>query len=258
MTATRLSVMTAVLAGLLSTGSVLAQHEGHEGHAGHDQAPAAKTPARVGDAYPFATCPISGKQLGTMGDPVVKVYEGREVRYCCGGCPKKFEKDLQQSLAKLDAKIAADQGPIYPLKTSLVTGKDLPEKPFEFVYGNRLIRLGAEQERAEFAKAPAKYLATLDQAVVGAQGKGYPLKECPVSGEKYGGDMGDPIDLVVAGRLVRVCCKDCKKDVEKDPAKFIGLVDAARKGEKPATHEGHEQHKGQEGHGGKDAGHGHE
>ena len=173
-----------------------------------------------------------------MGDPVVKVYDGREVRYCCGGCPKKFEKDLQQSLAKLDAKIAADQGPIYPLKTSLVTGKDLPEKPFEFVYGNRLIRLGAEQERAEFDKAPAKFLAALDKAVVMAQAKDYPLKECPVSGEKLG-EMGKPIDVVIAGRLLRLGCKDCKADVEKDPAKFVAVIDAATKHHQSEGHVGH-------------------
>jgi len=233
--------VTAPLMALLASGVALAQHEGHGGHTGHEaprSAPPTKQPARVGDAYPFATCPISGKQLGTMGDPVVKVYDGREVRYCCGGCPKKFEKDLQQSLAKLDAKIAADQGPIYPLKTSLVTGKDLPEKPFEFVYGNRLIRLGAEQERAEFDKAPAKFLAALDKAVVMAQAKDYPLKECPVSGEKLG-EMGKPIDVVIAGRLLRLGCKDCKADVEKDPAKFVAVIDAATKHHQSEGHVGH-------------------
>ena len=30
--------------------------------------------------------------------------------------------------------------------------------------------------------------------------------------------MGKPIDLVVEGRLVRLCCNMCKKSFAKDPA----------------------------------------
>lgn len=212
------------------------QHDAHQPKDTDKHVTPAKADARVGDPYPLATCPITGKKLGSMGDPVIKVYDGREVRYCCSGCPGKFEKDLPGSLAKLDEKIIRDQASLYPLTTSVVTGKDLPAaptKPYEFVYGNRMIRLGAESEKADFLKDPKKYLAALDKAAIEQQSKDYPLKTCPVSKEKLGGDMGDPVDLVVAGRLVRLCCKDCGKDVEKDPAKFIAMIDAARKGEKP-------------------------
>jgi len=194
---------------------------------------AAEPGKRVGDPYPLDTCPITAKKLGTMGDPVTKVYDGREVRFCCPACPPKFEKDQAANLAKIDGKIIKDQAALYPLKTSLVTGKDLPVKPYEFVYGNRLIRLGAEGEKADFIKDATKHLAALDKAVVEQQGKDYPLKTCPVSKEELGGDMGKPVDMVVAGRLVRLCCKGCKEDVEKDPAKFIALVDEARKAKDP-------------------------
>jgi hypothetical protein len=140
-------------------------------------------------------------------------------------------------MATLDAKIVKDQSPLYPLKSSVVTGKDLPEKPVDFVYANRLVRLGAESEKAAFLKDAKKHLAALDKAVVEKQGKEYPLAKCPVSGEALGGDMGAPVDTVVAGRLVRLCCSSCLKAVEKDPAKYIAMVDAAQKGEKakPAT-----------------------
>ena len=247
----RLTASVPILAALLIAGAVVAQHEGHEGHEGHDKAPAkTEAPARIGDAYAFDTCPISGKKLGSMGDALVKLYDGREVRYCCGGCPKKFEKDLVASFAKLDALIIKDQMALYPLKTSVVTGKDLPKKPTDFVYGNRLIRVGSDKEKAEFEKTPGKFFVTLDKAVVAAQGKDYVLKECPVSDEEFGGEMGKPVDLVVAGRLVRVCCKDCKGDVEKAPSKFVGLVDAAlkskmKKGE--ADHSKGHDHKGDSG-----------
>jgi YHS domain-containing protein len=187
---------------------------------------------RVGDLYALDTCPISGKKLGTMGSPVVKTYDGREVRFCCDACPPKFEKDQAASMAKVDEKITKDQSPLYPLKTSVVTGKALPDKSYEFVYGNRLIRLGAESEKADFLKDPKKYMADLDKAVIASQGKEYPLKTCMVSKEELGGDMGAPVDKVVAGRLIRMCCKDCKKDVEEDPAKFVAMVDDARKASK--------------------------
>lgn len=196
-------------------------------------APSAAQPdgKRVGEAYPLTTCPISGSKLGSMGDPIVKVYDGREVRFCCKSCPPKFEKDIAKSMAKLDEAIMKDQGSLYPLKTSVVTGKDLPEKPFEFVFGNRLVRLGGEGERADFLKDSKKYIGELDKAVIAAQGKDYPLKTCPVSNEELGG-MGTPVDVVLGGRLIRLCCKSCKKDVESDPTKFIAMIDEARKEKK--------------------------
>jgi hypothetical protein len=230
---TRLHSSFAAFAALaFGAGSALAQHEHKDTtqpkHHEETAAPA-KGDKRVGDPYPLDKCPVTDKRFGTMGDPVVKLYEGREIRFCCPACPEKFEKDQAASLAKIDEKIIKDQGALYPLKTSVVTGKDLPAKPYEFVYGNRLIRLGAESERAEFAKEPKKHLAALDKAVVEQQGKDYVFKTCPVSKEEYGGDMGQPVDLVVAGRLIRLCCKACTKDIEKDPAKFIAMVDAARR-----------------------------
>lgn len=221
------------LAGLAPAAS-LAQHDGHKPAA--QPAAHADAKARVGDPYPFNTCPISGMELGSMGEPPVKVYEGREVRYCCAGCFPKFERDVAASLAKLDEKIVKDQRPLYPLKTSVASGKPLPEKPVEAVVGNRLFLLGDEAEKAALGKDPKKYLLALDQAVIEAQGKDYPLSKCPVSGEALD-SMGGPVDVVVASRLVRLCCDGCKDDVEKTPARFVAAVDAARKAAKaPAEH----------------------
>jgi hypothetical protein len=61
--------------------------------------------------YPLDVCAISGEKLDDMGGAVVKVYNGQEVKFCCGGCVKKFEKDIDGNLAKLqkqaqDAKAA--------------------------------------------------------------------------------------------------------------------------------------------------------
>ena len=63
----------------------------------------------------------------------------------------------------------------------------------------------------------------------------YPLTTCVVSGDEFdGGDMGQPKDFVyrVEGkpdRLVRFCCPDCVDDFNKDPAKYLGEIAAAKK-----------------------------
>lgn len=60
--------------------------------------------------------------------------------------------------------------------------------------------------------------------------KDYPLKKCVVSGEEIGsGDM-KPFKVTHEGTDVWLCCKSCKKDFDKEPAKFTKMVkDAAAK-----------------------------
>jgi len=55
------------------------------------------------------------------------------------------------------------------------------------------------------------------------------LKTCPVSGEKLGGDMGDAFVFTYKGQEVKLCCKSCKKDFDKNPDKYIKLIRAADK-----------------------------
>lgn len=51
--------------------------------------------------------------------------------------------------------------------------------------------------------------------------KPYTLKVCIVSDEKLGGDMGDPYVFVNEGQEVKLCCKSCLKDFNKDKKKFM-------------------------------------
>ncbi|MEY4917712.1 MAG: hypothetical protein RL616_1625 [Verrucomicrobiota bacterium] len=55
------------------------------------------------------------------------------------------------------------------------------------------------------------------------------LASCPVSGEKLGGDMGKPVTFIYKNQEVKLCCKSCKKDFDKDPDKFIVKIRAADK-----------------------------
>jgi hypothetical protein len=68
---------------------------------------------RAGDTNPGApavpppkpdkltNCPVSGEKLGEMGKPYVFVYKDQEVKLCCAGCKKEFDKDPAKYLKKI-------------------------------------------------------------------------------------------------------------------------------------------------------------
>jgi hypothetical protein len=67
----------------------------------------------------------------------------------------------------------------------------------------------------------------------------YPLTTCVVSGDKLG-EMGAPVQYTYkqAGhpdRVIQFCCKDCIKDFEKEPAKYLAKLDAAAAGKSGAV-----------------------
>ena len=49
--------------------------------------------------------------------------------------------------------------------------------------------------------------------------KPYTLKTCMVSGDKLG-EMGKPYVFTNDNREIKLCCKDCLKDFNKDPKKY--------------------------------------
>jgi YHS domain-containing protein len=59
----------------------------------------------------------------------------------------------------------------------------------------------------------------------------YPLNVCVVSGEKLG-SMGKPHVIKHEGTEVQFCCKNCVKDFNADPKKFLAKIEAARTGKK--------------------------
>ena len=82
-------VTALVLSAFIGTTSLLiaADHN----HGDHKPSGAAKP-------YPLTTCVVSGEKLGEMGAPFVHKHNGREVRFCCKGCLKDFNKDPQKYL----------------------------------------------------------------------------------------------------------------------------------------------------------------
>lgn len=68
-----------------------------------EQAPAGGTQSANVKAYPVDWCIVSGEKLGSMGDPVIKTYQGQEVKFCCKFCIEEFEKTPALYLAKIDS-----------------------------------------------------------------------------------------------------------------------------------------------------------
>jgi hypothetical protein len=54
------------------------------------------------------------------------------------------------------------------------------------------------------------------------------LATCPVSGDKLG-EMGKPFVFIYKDQEVKLCCKSCKKDFDKDPAKYMKKIREADK-----------------------------
>ncbi len=52
--------------------------------------------------YTLDTCVVSGDKLGEMGKPYVFIYEGREIKMCCKGCLKDFNKDPAKYIKKIE------------------------------------------------------------------------------------------------------------------------------------------------------------
>lgn len=53
--------------------------------------------------YPLDYCIVSGDKLGEMGEPVVIVHEGQEIKFCCDSCVPEFKKDPAKYMAELAA-----------------------------------------------------------------------------------------------------------------------------------------------------------
>ncbi len=86
---------------------------------GDKPAPASSNPAssgaKGGKPYPLDVCVVSGKPLGSMGEPFSFVHEGQEIKLCCEPCLAAFKKDPAKHLAKLAQAVPSAAPPEQPL-----------------------------------------------------------------------------------------------------------------------------------------------
>lgn len=157
-------------------------------------------------------CPVMGKELGSMGDPI-KVKAGDQVVFlCCMGCQGKQLN--AEHWGSIQANIAKAQ------QTCPIMGKPVTsEMESTVVDGQRVFvccppcieKIQADTKTAmqkvnanyvSFVKAEAQ--AKSDQIHIKAQGI------CPVSGQKLG-SMGAPIKVKVGEEEhAFLCCKGCQ------------------------------------------------
>ncbi len=61
------------------------------------------SPAASPDNHPMKTCPVSGEELGSMGEPVIVEHDGTTVKLCCKSCIKDFNADPEKFTAMVMA-----------------------------------------------------------------------------------------------------------------------------------------------------------
>lgn len=201
-------------------------------------------PSSNNAAYPLSTCIVSGETLGAMGDPVVLEVEGRELRFCCNNCVATFKDDPEAWIEKIDAKIIETQAAIYPTENCVVSQAKYTGMggPVDQVVGNRLVRLCCNNCVEKLAADEDGYLAKLDAAVVAAQGPSYEATTCPISGGALG-SMGDPVELVFSGQLVKLCCSGCVDKFYANPHKAMAMLSPGEKDAGKKQAEDHSAHK---------------
>jgi YHS domain-containing protein len=189
---------------------------------------------RRGDAYYLSTCARCERTLGAVGPAVEVAYEQRSLRFCTQACCERFMADPAGGLAHVDAVMIHDQAPHYPVNTSIISGRPLGGPGgtggvgVEFVWCNRLVRVADEAERQAFMQDPERYVRVLDEEVIRVQTPTYGMPmRCPVQGDILPSD--EPIDFVVANRMVRVCCARCVRSVRARPYQYLTMVDYANR-----------------------------
>ena len=191
-----------------------------------------------GDPWPLETGAVSGEKLDPEAEPIMGIYDGREVRFDCPGCKKRFEKNPARYLAEADKEIIKRQRPYYALdvcplmdEPMIVNGKDTAKS---VVYRNRLIRLCCGKCVRRFERNPDNVLRALDKAIKEKQGKHYPLTTCLVMPDV---ELKEDhmLEIIVCNRLIRVGSEGCAAKVRANPAMYLKRLDDAWKksGRKP-------------------------
>jgi len=89
--------------------------------------------------------------------------------------------------------------------------------------------LGHSEENKSPAPKTAQIVKTSeDKAKAAELAKSYPLTTCVVSHDALGG-MGETVDALYDGKLIRFCCKGCVKSFNKNPEKYLKEIDSAKK-----------------------------
>ncbi|MGB7347548.1 MAG: hypothetical protein WBD20_25220 [Pirellulaceae bacterium] len=200
-------------------------------------------------------CPVSGKPLGSMGDPVAVDVNGQKLYVCCAGCvdavksnPTKYAAGRPQ--ITVTTATQADAAGIAAQKVCPVMDEPLGGMgtPIKVMVGDKPIYLCCKGCIKKIQAEPAKYLAMVygaDQSnaatasavpagteqvregifkVVAADAPFIAAqKKCPVMDEPLDA-MGGPYKVNAAGKAIYICCPGCAKKIAAEPQKWLAVL----------------------------------
>jgi YHS domain-containing protein len=76
------------------------RHHRHRHHSEQKEATTAATTAVK--PYPLKTCLVTGDKFDPIDEIVTTTYKGQEIKLCCRDCLKKFKRDPEKYMAKLN------------------------------------------------------------------------------------------------------------------------------------------------------------
>ncbi len=209
-------------------------------------------------------CPVTGKPLGSMGDPVAVDVNGQRLYVCCAGCvntvkanPAKFAAGRPE--ITVTSATEADTALIKRQATCPVMDEPLGSmgQPIKVMVGDKPIFLCCKGCIKKIQAEPAKYLAMVygnaAQTQTPSQGVSAAFvpagleqvragvfkvtvadapfiaaqKRCPVMDEPLDA-MGGPYKVNAAGKAIYICCPGCAKKITAEPQKYLGIL--ARQG----------------------------
>ncbi len=116
---------------------------------------------------------------------------------------------------------------LYPDNLCIVSDEPLGEDAVSKTIEGQTYKACCKKCLAKVEKDPAKFGAKLAEKQKAVQLANYPLKTCTISKEELG-SMGEPVQLMLEGTLVQLCCKSCTKKAMAKPAEMAQMIkDAA-------------------------------
>lgn len=196
-------------------------------------------------------CPVSGKPLGSMGQPVAVDVNGKTVYACCGGCVNAIKSDpVKFASGRPEITVSASTDSDEPLivKQAMCPVMDEPlgsmGGPIKVMVGDKPIFLCCKGCVKKIRAEPAKYLSKVygkDGGQDGVAASGEQVrpnvfkvtagdapfiaaqKTCPVMDEPLHA-MGGPYRVHANGKAIYICCPGCAKKIAADPQKYLAAL----------------------------------
>jgi YHS domain-containing protein len=221
--------------------------------------PASETQLAAAAIARQKTCPVSGKPLGSMGEPVAVDVAGERVYVCCAGCADTVKANPARYATgrpkiTVSTSTAADAAMIKRQARCPVMDEPLGSmgQPIKVMIGDKPIFLCCKGCIKKIQAEPAKYLATVygnpantnappqagesiapagvDQVREGvfkvtAADAAFiaAQKRCPVMDEPLDA-MGGPYKVDAAGKAIYICCPGCAKKIAAEPQKYLDIL----------------------------------